>query len=77
MLLASVPMSFRRMVQPPTLLEWLNRADGWQLFVMFHPPIGPYQAWVEKLRAHLVIMLREEIDGVPGDPAGDAEGSVQ
>jgi hypothetical protein len=76
LLLASVPMSFRRLVQVPTLLEWLQRADGWQLFVMFHPPIGPYQAWAEKLRGHLIIMLQEEL-AESGAPPADSPGAVQ
>jgi hypothetical protein len=68
MLLASVPASFKRLVQIPTLLEWLNRPDGWQLFVMFHPPMAPYQAWTEKLRTELVSMLTEELADAGGEP---------
>jgi len=58
MLLASVPPMFREVLSPPDLIALLQRPDWWALATAFHPPIAPYQAWIDDLRRELIDVLQ-------------------
>ena len=61
-------------VNPLELRDWLIRADWWQLFSGFYPPIAPYQVWFTQLRGRLLEMIDEVIeDAQRGDESESLE----
>ena len=77
MLLASVPKVFRAYLSAAELHAYLQRADWWAALTTFHPPLHPYQAWIDDLRAEVSGMLLEEINGPPPGAGTDERGTTQ
>lgn len=72
MLLASVPKVFRAVLTAADLVGYLQRPDWWAVLTAFHPPLQPYQAWIDDLRGEVLALLAEEING-PTPDAADRE----
>ncbi len=67
MLLATVPKMFRAVLTAADLVGYLQRPDWWAVLTAFHPPLQPYQAWIDDLRGEVLQLLAEEINGPPPD----------
>jgi len=70
-LVASLPPMFARAVPPAQFIEWLTRADWWDVLVMFHPPIAEYRAWCDEVRQELVAFFSEELEEDKRAPAAE------
>lgn len=77
MLLASVPKLFRSVLSAAELHAYLQRPDWWAVLTGFHPPLQPYQAWIDDLRAEVSGLLLEEINGTPPEAGTDERGTTQ
>lgn len=77
MLLASVPKLFRAALSAQDLHGYLQRPDWWPVLTAFHPPLEPYHAWIDDLRAEVAALLVEEINGVPPGAGTDERGTTQ
>jgi hypothetical protein len=75
MLLASVPKMFRAVLSAADLVQLLQRPDWWQQLTAFHPPLAPYQAWIDDARQELLQLLGEQLGGPP--PDHNPEGTTQ
>lgn len=67
MLLASVPKIFRAVLSAADLVGYLERPDWWPVLTGFHPPLAPYEAWIDDARQEVLHLLHEEINGPPAD----------
>ncbi len=65
MLLASVPKAFRAVLGPADVMGYLQRPDWWAALIAFHPPLAPYEAWIDDARQEVLHLLQEEINGGP------------
>ncbi len=74
-LLASVPKMFRAVLSTSELIQLIQRPDWWQQLIAFHPPLAPYQAWIDDARQEVLQLLAEEIQGAP--PGDESEGTTQ
>jgi hypothetical protein len=77
MLLASVPKLFRAALSAAELHAFLQRPDWWGVLTAFHPPLHPYQAWIDDLRVEVSGLLVDEINGVAPDTGADDRGTTQ
>ncbi len=78
MLLASVPKVFRAVLSAADLVQLLQRPDWWTMLTAFHPPLAPYQAWIDDARVELVVLLNEEANGpTPDGPDAPERGTTQ
>lgn len=75
MLLASVPKMFRAVLSAADLVQLLQRPDWWQQLTAFHPPLAPYQAWIDDARQELLQLLGEQQGEPP--PDHNPEGTTQ
>lgn len=74
-LLATVPKMFRAFLSPAELVTLLQSPDWWEHVKAFHPPLTPYQAWVDDVRGELLALLQEEISGVPDANGAESGGT--
>jgi hypothetical protein len=65
MLLESARKKFGGFVSLPQLQQWLLHPDWWTAVSGFHPPLAPYQAWCDDVRAELVGLLQEDLAAPP------------
>jgi hypothetical protein len=70
-LLTKARKKFGAFVALPQLLPLLKHPQWWDQVTAFAPPLAPYQAWVDDVRASLVEMIEDELRGGPpeGSPA--------
>lgn len=61
-LLAKVPRTFRAMVEPEQIKQWLTQADWWELTVKFRPGLAPYQAFCDDVRQDLLQLFEPQSD---------------
>jgi len=75
-LLATVPKMFRAFMTPAELVTLLQAPDWWDHVKEFHPPLAPYQAWLDDVRGELLGLLQDEIDGRSEGNSADAGGGT-
>lgn len=71
-LLVAADKKFGMFVKHAELQTWLARPDWWEHVVSFHPPLAPYQAWLDDLRQELLAMIAEE-----GQPQESEDGAQE
>lgn len=59
-LLTAAEKKFGAFVTHEDLRAMLERPEWWQYVVAFHPPLQPYQAWLDDLRREMLLMLAED-----------------
>jgi hypothetical protein len=67
MFLESARKKFGGFITTAQLAELLRHPDWWAAVSGFHPPLAPYQAWCDDVRAELLGLLQEELTGAPPD----------
>jgi len=65
MLLESARKKFGGFITAAQLAELLRAPEWWAAVVGFYPPLAPYQAWCDDVRAELLGLLQEEMTGAP------------
>jgi hypothetical protein len=65
LLLESARKRFGGFVTAAQLAELLRSPEWWPAVSGFHPPLEPYQAWCDDVRAELLGLLQEETNGPP------------
>ncbi len=76
-LLHSAEKRFGVFVTPQALHALLSRPDWWEHVTAFHPPLAPYQAWVDDVRRELIAMLEEQLTGSPPANPETDQGTTQ
>jgi hypothetical protein len=61
-LLEAAEKKFGFFLTPEELRGFLMRPEWWQYVVAFHPPLEPFQAWVNDVRVEIINMLEEATD---------------
>lgn len=61
-LLTAVQKKFGHLASLEDLRTLLSRPDWWTFVAAFHPPLAPFQAWVDDVRREMLAMLEESLD---------------